>query len=223
NYTSCRRLHSRWSELWPAVAAAACACGAHAACRWLSCPLGGVVVGSSTRALRQYYARATIWMRGSCTRRARCGGCSGTRPSLAHLLLLVSDNTIRLYNIALKSGPKVVKVISIGPKPASILAGRTILDSLGDTAVDFTPTPDAEYLLILRGNGDVYMMPSAIEGKSHTPTPVRGPLPMYPPADDNYGSESCAITAMGGVAGSPALVVVATCSAELYHCLLLPN
>ncbi|CAH2266268.1 jg17825 [Pararge aegeria aegeria] len=141
--------------------------------------------------------------------------------SLSHLLVLVSDNTMRLYNIGLKTGPKLVKVFSIGPKPAGAL-GRTVLDSFGDTAVDFTPTPDSEHLLILSGNGDVYMMQCELDSKSLVKTKLKGPLAMYPPADDNYGSESCAITALGGV-DTPTLLVIASASAVLYHCLLLSN
>ncbi|KAJ8711495.1 hypothetical protein PYW07_008737 [Mythimna separata] len=142
--------------------------------------------------------------------------------SLSHVFVLGSDNTIRLYNIALKKGPKLVQTLSIGIKPSGQLAGRNILDSLGDTAVDFTPIPDSETLLILRGNGDVYMMRCELEKKSPLTPKLSGPLAMYPPADDNYGSESCSITALGG-GDTPPLVVVATCSAALYHCLLLPN
>ncbi|CAH2094137.1 unnamed protein product [Euphydryas editha] len=140
--------------------------------------------------------------------------------SLSHLLVLVSDNTMRLYNIALKTGPKIVKIFTIGPKPAGSL-GLTVLDSLGDTAVDFTPTPDAEHLLILSGNGDVYMLQCDLD-KNGLQAKLKGPLAMYPPADDNYGSESCAITALGGI-DIPTLVVIASASAALYHCLLLPN
>lgn len=142
--------------------------------------------------------------------------------SLSHVFVLGSDNTIRLYNIALKKGPKLVQSFTIGIKPSSQLAGRNILDSLGDTAVDFTPILDTETLLILRGNGDVYMMQCELERKSPLQPKLSGPLAMYPPADDNYGSESCSITALGG-GDTPPLVVVATCSAALYHCLLLPN
>ncbi|KAJ8713149.1 hypothetical protein PYW08_008453 [Mythimna loreyi] len=142
--------------------------------------------------------------------------------SLSHVFVLGSDNTIRLYNIALKKGPKLVQILSIGIKPSGQLAGRNILDSLGDTAVDFTPIPDSETLLILRGNGDVYMMQCELDKKSPLTPKLSGPLAMYPPADDNYGSESCSITALGG-GDTPPLVVVATCSAALYHCLLLPN
>ncbi|XP_073948674.1 nuclear pore complex protein Nup88 [Choristoneura fumiferana] len=141
--------------------------------------------------------------------------------SMSHLWVLVSDNTIRLYNIALKSGPKLVKIFTIGPKPSGLLASRPLLDSLGDTAVDFTTTPGSESLLILRGNGDVYMMECELESKS-LQLKLSGPLAMYPPADDNYGSESCSIAALAS-RDTPPLVVVATCSAALYHCLLLPH
>nr|XP_049698931.1 nucleoporin 88 [Helicoverpa armigera] len=142
--------------------------------------------------------------------------------SLSHVFVLGSDNTIRLYNIALKKGPKLVQIFTIGIKPSGQLAGRDLLDSLGDTAVDFTPIPDSETLLILRGNGDVYMMQCELERKSPLQPKLSGPLAMYPPADDNYGSESCSIIALGG-GDTPPMVVVATCSAALYHCLLLPN
>ncbi|OWR47784.1 nuclear pore complex protein Nup88 [Danaus plexippus plexippus] len=141
--------------------------------------------------------------------------------SLSHILVLVSDNTMRLYNIALKTGPKLVKIFTIGPKPAGAL-GQTVLDSLGDTAIDFTPTPDNEYLLILSGNGDVYMLQCELDMKNTITAKLRGPLAMYPPADDNYGSESCSITAVGS-AKTPTLVIIASASATLYHCLLLPN
>ncbi|CAK1541443.1 unnamed protein product [Leptosia nina] len=142
--------------------------------------------------------------------------------SLSHVLVLLSDNTMRLYNIALKSGPKMVKSFTIGPKPVGSL-GMTLLDSFGDSAVDFTPTPDAEHILILSGNGDVYIMNSDfLESKRPLQIRLRGPLPMYPPADDNYGSESCSIMTMGAGEWST-LVVIASASASLYHCLLLPE
>lgn len=73
----------------------------------------------------------------------------------------------RLYNIALKNGPKLVKMFTIGPKPSSLISGRTLLESLGDTAVDFTPLPDSDTLLILRGNGDVYMLTCELDGKRY--------------------------------------------------------
>ncbi|XP_045486965.1 nucleoporin 88 [Pieris rapae] len=142
--------------------------------------------------------------------------------SLSHLLVLLSDNTMRLYNIALKTGPRMIKSFLIGPKPVGSL-GMTLLDSFGDSAVDFTATPDNEHLLILSGNGDVYMMNTDfLDSKSPLQIKLRGPLAIYPPADDNYGSESCTIMTMGA-ADFSTVVVIASATASLYHCLLLPN
>jgi len=47
---------------------------------------------------------------------------------------------------------------------------------------------------------------------------VRGPLPMYPPADDNYGVDACSVIVLPS---SPPLLVVSTCSGTLYHCLIM--
>lgn len=47
---------------------------------------------------------------------------------------------------------------------------------------------------------------------------MHGPLSMYPPADDNYGVDACSILCLQSV---PPVVVIATCSATLYHCVLL--
>ncbi|VVC97055.1 unnamed protein product [Leptidea sinapis] len=143
--------------------------------------------------------------------------------SLSHILVLVSDNTMRVYNIALKTGPKRVKPFGkIGPRPQGPL-GMAFQDGFGDSAVDMTATPDGNHLLVLTGNGDVYMMSSDfLHSKGSSEFKVQGPLSMYPPADDNYGSESCAIAALGAV-DTPAVVVIATASAALYHCLLLPK
>lgn len=58
-------------------------------------------------------------------------------------------------------------MFTIGPKPSSLISGRTLLESLGDTAVDFTPLPDSDTLLILRGNGDVYMLKCELDGKRY--------------------------------------------------------
>ena len=41
---------------------------------------------------------------------------------------------------------------------------------------------------------------------------------MYPPADDNYGVDACSILCLQSV---PPVVVIATCSGTLYHCVLL--
>lgn len=47
---------------------------------------------------------------------------------------------------------------------------------------------------------------------------VSGSLSMYPPADDNYGIDSCSIMCMQT---TPPIVVIAMCSGKIYHAILL--
>ncbi|KAG7303657.1 hypothetical protein JYU34_012207 [Plutella xylostella] len=138
--------------------------------------------------------------------------------SLSHVLVLVSDNTIRLYNIALKHGPKLVSIYTTGPKPSCLIGGRRILDTLGDTAVDFAPLPDTNTVLVLKGDGNVCCLDCDLDSKSSS-SKLSGPLAMFPPADDNYGSDSCSLLVLGG-ARRPALVVLASSCAILYHAVL---
>jgi len=53
-----------------------------------------------------------------------------------------------------------------------------------------------------------------------TKLPVQGPLLMYPPAEDNYGTDACSILHL---ATTPPVVVMATCEGRLHHCVLLPR
>lgn len=45
-----------------------------------------------------------------------------------------------------------------------------------------------------------------------------GPLPMYPAAEDNYGYDACAVLCLPCV---PNILVIATESGILYHCVVL--
>lgn len=47
--------------------------------------------------------------------------------------------------------------------------------------------------------------------------PIQGPLLMYPPAEDNYGNDACAILC---IQTTPSVVVIATCDGRLHHCVL---
>ncbi|XDV19894.1 hypothetical protein PO909_025290 [Leuciscus waleckii] len=123
-----------------------------------------------------------------------------------HLVLLTSDNTIR----------------------------RSYAASLGETAVafDFGPLADsprlsslrmkAELLVyplyILYGNGETFLSYiSLTHSISHLGKPM-GPLPMYPAAEDNYGYDACAVLCLPCV---PNILVIATESGMLYHCVVL--
>lgn len=45
-----------------------------------------------------------------------------------------------------------------------------------------------------------------------------GPLPMHPAAEDNYGYDACAVLCLPCV---PNILVIATESGTLYHCVVL--
>lgn len=47
---------------------------------------------------------------------------------------------------------------------------------------------------------------------------ILGPLPMIPAAEDNYGYDACALLCLPCV---PSILVIATETGTLYHCILL--
>ena len=49
---------------------------------------------------------------------------------------------------------------------------------------------------------------------------VMGPLHMYPPAEDNYGTDACSILCLHS---QPGVLVIATAEGKLYHCVVLSN
>ncbi|XP_076181776.1 nuclear pore complex protein Nup88 isoform X2 [Ptiloglossa arizonensis] len=160
----------------------------------------------------------------------------------SHLLVLTSENTFRLYECELGSTPRLVKYWKVGRMPSSSPSKIPDFSSLGDTAVDFdfaTPTlrkPEMfagkginkdnvvdwnqiEWpVLVLRGNGEVLIVHGNVLHDNHENPVVSGSLSMYPPADDNYGIDSCSIMCMQT---TPPIVVIAMCSGKIYHAILL--
>lgn len=47
---------------------------------------------------------------------------------------------------------------------------------------------------------------------------LQGPLTMFPPAEDNYGTDASAIICLSS---TPPVVAIATCEGKLYHCVVL--
>ncbi len=109
--------------------------------------------------------------------------------------------------------------------------------SLGDNAVsfDFGPSISKCYdiepstittqdeclfpIYVLKGNGDVLLVYSSLK-YSYVSKCVLGPLTMRPPAEDNYGVDACNIICLDCV---PPLIVIATTSGVLHHCIALDN
>uniref|UniRef100_A0A671QB48 Nuclear pore complex protein Nup88-like n=1 Tax=Sinocyclocheilus anshuiensis TaxID=1608454 RepID=A0A671QB48_9TELE len=147
-----------------------------------------------------------------------------------HLVLLTSDNTIRFYNLKEPQSPaKVLSVSQIDEESIVHTRGRSYAASLGETAVafDFGPLADSPRLSGLRMKAELLVYPLYIgndnlpailsHGVSNFGKPM-GPLPMYPAAEDNYGYDACAVLCLPCV---PNILVIATESGMLYHCVVL--
>ncbi|XP_008854172.1 nuclear pore complex protein Nup88 [Nannospalax galili] len=153
-----------------------------------------------------------------------------------HIVLLTSDNVIRIYSLRVPQTPTKVIVLSETEEESLILnKGRAYTASLGETAVafDFGPLagiPKNIYgpkgkdeimaypLYILYENGETFLTYLTL---SHSPGNIGkllGPLPMHPAAEDNYGYDACAILCLPCV---PNILVIATESGMLYHCVVL--
>ncbi|XP_078598858.1 nucleoporin 88-like [Branchiostoma floridae x Branchiostoma japonicum] len=161
-------------------------------------------------------------------------------PSDTHLVILTSDNVLRIYDIEKPDSP--YQSFQLGEYADSFslhsTSSATFNQALGETAVSFTFAPPVDVpvqekmkwksdqakktetmypVFVLRGNEDVYYLLTSLEQKSPKVS-LQGPLTMHPPADDNYGIDACSILCLPC---NPPLVVIATTTGRLYHCIVL--
>ncbi|XP_076645956.1 nuclear pore complex protein Nup88 [Halictus rubicundus] len=160
----------------------------------------------------------------------------------SHLLVLTSENTFCLYECEQGNPPRLIKSWKVGRTHFGSPSKIPDFSALGETAVDFdfaTPTlrkPEMfagkhinknimvdwnqiEWpILVLRGNGEVVIVHGNVLLDNYENPVVSGTLSMYPPADDNYGIDSCSIMC---VQTTPPIVIIAMCSGKIYHAVLL--
>ncbi|KAH8420709.1 hypothetical protein KR222_002481 [Zaprionus bogoriensis] len=160
------------------------------------------------------------------------------------LLVLLSNNTIRVYNHT-----KLRHVWMVGPLPA------TSLTDFGEISVDFDIAPAVKTrstankepnaslssssalnqsnktlvaaksrqekvewpIVILRENGNIYIMLSGIDSEL---TRLQGPITMTPQTSANYGLESCSLLIIPSL---PPTVIIAESIGKLHHALLLES
>lgn len=153
-----------------------------------------------------------------------------------HLALLTSDNTIRFYS--LKSPQTLARVLPVSQAEddSSVRPpARSYAASLGEIAVAFDfgpgssppPRQAARFskeqpvypLYILYENGETYLSYIG-HANALVTSKLIGPLPMYPAAEDNYGYDACAIVCLPCV---PSVLVIATETGTLYHCVVLES
>ncbi|XP_006899868.1 PREDICTED: nuclear pore complex protein Nup88, partial [Elephantulus edwardii] len=153
-----------------------------------------------------------------------------------HLVLLTSDNVIRIYSLREPQTPAKVIVLSEAEEESLILnKGRAYTASLGETAVAFDFGPLATVsknvfgqqgkdevvaypLYILYENGETFLTYVGLQHSTGNIGKLLGPLPMHPAAEDNYGYDACAILCLPCV---PNILVIATESGMLYHSVVL--
>ncbi|KAG5283954.1 hypothetical protein AALO_G00021370 [Alosa alosa] len=157
-------------------------------------------------------------------------------PEEPHLVLLTSDNTIRCYSLKQPESPaKVLCVSQTEDDSWTHTRGRSYAASLGEIAVafDFGPLADSTELLssqhvtrevlvyplyILYENGETYLSYISLSYSGGNLGKILGPLPMYPPAEDNYGHDACTLLCLPC---SPSILVIATETGMFYHCVVL--
>ncbi|XP_075025051.1 nuclear pore complex protein Nup88 isoform X2 [Calonectris borealis] len=153
-----------------------------------------------------------------------------------HIVLLTSDNTIRFYSLKVPQTPvKVIALSDTEEETLTIKKGRAYTASLGETAVAFdfgplVPVPKnilgqrgsedvlAYPLYILYENGETFLTYISLLQSAGNLGKLLGPLPMHPAAEDNYGYDACAVLCLPCV---PNILVIATESGMLYHCVVL--
>ncbi|XP_023369751.1 nuclear pore complex protein Nup88 isoform X2 [Otolemur garnettii] len=142
----------------------------------------------------------------------------------------------RIYSLREPQIPTKVIVLSETEEENLILnKGRAYTASLGETAVAFDFGPLAAVpknifgqkgkdevvaypLYILYENGETFLTYVSLLHSPGNIGKLLGPLPMHPAAEDNYGYDACAILCLSCV---PNILVIATESGMLYHCVVL--
>lgn len=165
------------------------------------------------------------------------------------LLVLLSNNTIRVYNHT-----KLRHVWKVGPLPTKSI-GSTLLTDFGEVSVDFDIAPAVSRstanneqknasvsgksildqskktlaaakakqekvewpIVILRGNGNIYIMLTGIDSEL---TRLQGPITMTPQTSANYGLESCSLLIIPSL---PPTVIIAESIGKIHHALLLES
>ncbi|XP_028396827.1 nuclear pore complex protein Nup88-like [Dendronephthya gigantea] len=155
-----------------------------------------------------------------------------------HIVVLTSDNQMRVYDITKPRSPLVL--ISVGSVPANqslCSPGKaTFAEAFGEIVISFdfagvvsselfskrTPvTRDSVVhpVFLLRENGDVLYMLMTLSGNRFL-YELQGCLPMYPPAEDNYGVDSCSLICFPT---NPVVVAITTSGGVIYHCIVLDS
>lgn len=169
-------------------------------------------------------------------------------PTDSHLLVLLADNSIRIYD---ESSLKHIWRVGPIPSKSAVDNNMSYLKSLGHTAIDFdigtaqvstTESPNNSFLVDNETTTYFHISKRHTEQKKvewpiivlrgngtifiltaglNTEKPrFQGPITMHPPQKDNYGDDSCSLIV---IPTNPMTVVIAENSGILHHALLIEN
>ena len=128
----------------------------------------------------------------------------------AVLVLLTSDNVLRLFNIANPNDPLVeIPLLSTTTVGVYFKSHGYTLDY---PFVSFSLWNNSAFAI--RDSGEVCLVPLA----SNPSAPPPSPLLMHPQADDNYPGDPTSLLVMPTV---PCVLVIANSSGVLHHCVYL--
>lgn len=171
-------------------------------------------------------------------------------PTDSHLLVLLSDNSIRVFDES-----KLKYTWRIGPLPSAIAVARNLsfLHPLGDIAIDFDIAPPKVYddqllsetidgvdsinstfnNLSLAGKPDCKRIEwpvvilrgngtvhIAMTGLNSDKPRLQGPLKMFPSKKDNYGDDFCSLLVIQTL---PPTIVIAENRGILHHVLMVDS
>lgn len=156
-------------------------------------------------------------------RRVKCRWHPGSSFSESFIAVLFSDSTLRIFKVTHNSY-ETFSVINLSDSSNALSDGKSKI-SLADTVVSFdfgeareTASDISWPVYILHDTGEVYCLLTSV--KHNRCSQIVGPLTMYPPAEVDYGIDSCNLLFLS--APLPVLVI-ATSYGILYNCILLPD
>lgn len=170
-------------------------------------------------------------------------------PTNSHLCLLLSDNTLRIFDTSCDCCQNPAQVHKLGHSNVGssrfslASSGFSLSSALGETVVSFVFARPIEVqeeskrilqakkneeissiqvypIYLLQGDGEVLMLLTSITHNRYKKGILKGPLTMKPPAEDNYGVGSCSILVLDC---TPTVLAIATCTGKVHHCIALAS
>jgi len=143
-------------------------------------------------------------------------------PTDSHLLVLTTDNCLRIYDITRPEQPMLRLPLFDNVSETS---KNRLSMVLGETVVNMAIAPPKEDSLgnkvypvyVMQESGDVWVLHCKF-AQNRIHVEQQGPLVMNPPADDNYGCNFCTLLCLPT---TPVTLALATKTGTVYNCVVI--